>query len=329
MSGARPRDLVALPKAHLHLHLEGSARPATIAELAAREGIPLTDLTAFSNLPEFLECYTLAASTITRPEDLDRICYELLIDEAAQGVRWCELMAAPQAYAGRFGSMDDVWAIMRGGFSRAAAETGIAWGVTVNHLRTAPVSLAEALATWAASHAGDGIVGFGIAGDEAKVGAAVFGRAFATAAEAGLLLVPHAGETMGPESVRDALALGAHRLAHGVRSVEDALLLRELADRGIACDVCVTSNLRLSIVPALGDHPLPRLLDAGVPVTLGSDDQLFFESQVAEEYAVVRSVFGLSDGELAAIARTSVRVSGAPPALRDAITADIDAWEAA
>jgi adenosine deaminase len=326
------RDLTVLPKADLHLHLEGSARPTTIAELAEREGIALTDLTAFSTLPEFLECYMLAASTITRPADLERICYELLVDEAAQGVRWCELMAAPQAYVGRFGSMDgsldEIWAIMRAGFDRAAAEHGIAWGVTVNHLRTAPVELGEALATWAAANAGNGVVGFGIAGDEAKVGAEAFTRAFAIAAEAGLLLVPHAGETMGPSSVRGALALGAHRIAHGVRSVEDPSLLRLLADEDIACDVCVTSNLKLSIVAALADHPLPLLLDAGVPVTLGSDDQLLFGSQLAEEYGVVRDVFGLSDGELAAIARTSVRVSGAPPALRAEITTAIDAWEA-
>jgi adenosine deaminase len=323
------RDLTALPKADLHLHLEGSARPATIAELAEREGIVLTDLTAFSTLPEFLECYVLAASTITRPEDLERICYELLADEAAQGVRWCELMAAPQAYVGRFGTMDDVWTIMRTGLDRAAAEHGIAWGVTVNHLRTTSVELGEALATWAAENSGNGIVGFGLAGDEEKVGPEVFTRAFSIAAEAGLLLVPHAGETMGPESIRGALALGAHRLAHGIRSVEDPEVLRMLVNADIACDVCVTSNLKLSIVAALEQHPLPVLLEAGVPVTLGSDDQLFFGSQVAEEYEVVRKVFGLSDGELAAIARTSVRVSGAPAGLQEDITEAIDAWEAA
>src|SRR5262249_33980107 len=161
----------------------------------------------------------LAASTITHPDDLERICYELLVDEAAQGVRWCELMAAPQGYVGRFGTMDDVWTIMRTGLDRAAAEHGIAWGVTGNHLRTMPVDQAEALAAWAADNADNGIVGFGLAGDEERVGPEVFKRAFSIAAEAGLLLIPHAGETMGPESVRGALALGAHRLAHGIRSV--------------------------------------------------------------------------------------------------------------
>ncbi|HEV7758338.1 MAG TPA: adenosine deaminase [Acidimicrobiales bacterium] len=323
------RDLQALPKAHLHLHLEGSARPATIIELAEREGIELADLAAFSTLPEFIECYLLAASTVTRPADLERLCYELLVDEAAQGVRWCEPMVAPQAYVGRFGSIDDVWSIMRTGFDRAAAEHDIGWGVIVNHLRTAPVDLAEMLARWAADNAGHGVVGFGIAGDEEKVGPETFTRAFSLAAEAGLLLVPHAGETVGPVGVRAALALGAHRLAHGVRSTEDPDLLRILVDADVACDVCVTSNLKLSVVAALSDHPLPALLEAGVPVTLGSDDQLFFGSPVAEEYSVVREVFGLSDGELAAIARTSVRVSGAPPGLQSDITDAIAAWEAA
>jgi adenosine deaminase len=323
------RDLTALPKAHLHLHLEGSARAPTIAELAEREGIALTDLTAFSTLPDFIECYLLAASTVRHPDDLERICYELLADEAAQGVRWCEPMVAPQTYVGRFGSLDDVWTIMRAGFDRAAAEHGVAWGAIVNHLRTAPVELGELLAEWAAANAGNGVVGFGIAGDEEKVGPEPFTRAFSLAAEAGLLLVPHAGETVGPDSVRGALALGAHRLAHGIRSAEDPELLRTLADADIACDVCVTSNLKLSVVPALESHPLPALLEARVPVTLGSDDQLFFGSQVAEEYGVVRRVFGLSDGELADIARTSVRVSGAPPGLQADITAGIDAWEAA
>lgn len=323
------RDLAALPKAHLHLHLEGSARPATIAELAAREGIALTDLTAFSNLPEFVERYLIAVSTITRPEDLERVCYELLVDEAAQGVRWCEPMAAPYFYAPAFGTVDEVWALMRSGFDRAAAETGIAWGVIVGHVRTLPVELAEHTAAWAAAHRDDGVVGFGIAGDEEKVGPEPFSRAFAIAAEAGLLCVPHAGESVGPESVRGALALGAHRLAHGVRSVEDPELLRRLADERITCDVCPTSNLKLSVVGDLAQHPLPQLLEAGVPVTLGSDDQLFFGSQVAEEYEVVRQTFGLSDGELAAIARTSARASGAPAALKAEIESGIDTWLAA
>ena len=323
------RDLMTLPKAHLHLHLEGSARPATITELADRDGIALTDMMTFTTLTEFVERYLIAVSTITRPADLERICYELLVDEAAQGIRWCEPMVTPQVHAPKFGTVDDVWSIMRRGFDRAAEETGIGWGVIVGHIRTMPVELAEQMAGWAAAHAGEGVVGFGIAGDEQLVGPEPFARAFQIAAEAELLLVPHAGETVGPESVRGALELGAHRLAHGVRSVEDPDLPVRLAGEGITCDVCPTSNLKLSVVDDLASHPLPALLDAGVPVTLGSDDQLFFGSLLADEYAVVRQTFGLSDDELADIARTSARSSGAPPDRRDDILAGIDAWLAA
>ncbi len=134
-----------------------------------------------------------------------------------------------------------------------------------------------------------------------------------------------------PDALDDieALALGADRLAHGVRSVEDADVLARLAGEGITCDVCPTSNLKLSVVDDLADHPLPRMLDAGVPVTLGSDDQLFFGSQVAAEYEVARSTWGLSDDELAAIARTSARASGAPDQVTAQIAGGITAWLAA
>jgi adenosine deaminase len=325
------RDLVELPKAHLHLHLEGSARLGTITELAARNGAALEDaeLLTFSTLAEMITCYKLAQAAVARPEDLERIAYELLLDEAAQGVRWCEPMVTPFGFAEQFGSADVAWEAVRRGFDRAAAETGIGWGAIVGHIRTHPVEKAATIATWAAERIGDGVVGFGLAGDEALVGPEPFARAFAIAAEAGLLLVPHAGETAGPESVRGALALGAHRLAHGVRAAEDPELLRELADRGITCDVCPTSNLKLSVVRSLEEHPLPALLDAGVPVSLGADDPLFFGSPVVEEYRVARDTFGLADHELAAIARTSTTASGAPAALQAELLAAIDGWLAA
>lgn len=320
------RSLHDLPKAHLHLHLEGSARPPTIDELALAASVALTDLLEFTTLGEFVERYQIAVSAITTPADLERICYELMVDEAAQGVVWSEPMVTPQFYEGAFGSLDEVWAHMKTGFERAADETGISWGALIGHVRTQPVELAERMATWAAAHADDHVVGFGIAGDEQLAGPELFGRACAVAADAGLLVVPHAGETVGPESVTGALALGAHRLAHGVRAVEDADVLARLADEDIACDVCPTSNLKLSVVPHLDEHPLLTMLDAGVPVTLGSDDQLFFGSQVAEEYEVARLAFGLSDDELADIARTSARASGAPPDVRAEMLAGIDAW---
>lgn len=320
------RDLVALPKAHLHLHLEGSSRPSTVAELAAKAGVGLDGLMEFSTLREFVDCYRIVVSAIQDLDDIERIAYELLVDEAAQGVGWCEPVVGPHNYAPRLGPVEEVWAAMKAGFTRAAAETGIGWGVILGHIRTDPPDVAEAKATWAAEHAGGGVVGFGIVGDEELAAPGLFARAFAIAGEAGLLTVPHAGETAGPESVRGAVSLGAHRLAHGVRSAEDPDLLRELADLGIACDVCPTSNLKLSVVDHLGNHPLPQMLEAGVPVTLGSDDQLFFGSHVSDEYQLVREAFGLTDSELAGVARTAVRVSGAPDEVKQQLASQIDAW---
>lgn len=335
-NGCGPRDVVTLPKAHLHLHLEGSARPATIAELAATEGTTLAGLTDFSTLPEFVACYRLAAATITTPDALARICRELLEDEAAQGVYYTQPMVTPQfyeaggsgegAHPGGFGTLDDAWGVMRDAFDEASAATGVAWGVLIGAVRTDSVALAERMAHFAADHAGDGVVGFGIAGDEAAVGPEPFARACAVAVEAGLLVVPHAGETMGPPSVRGALDLGADRLAHGVRAVEDPDLLVRLAAEGITCDVCPTSNVALSVVENLGAHQLPLLLEAGVPVSLGSDDQLFFVNQLADEYELARRSFGLTDPELADIARTSARASGAPGAVVDDLLGAIDAW---
>ena len=320
------RDLSTLPKAHLHLHLEGSARHDTIVELAARCGVGVDTLSAFANLPEFIECYGIAVSVITKGEDLERICYELLLDEAAQGVRWCEPSVAPDMYAPALGSIDEVWAHMRAGFERGAAETGIRWGAIVSHNRVLPAAHAEHMAAWAAEHTGDGIVGFGIAGDEAAVPIGGFARACAIAAEAGLLVVPHAGETMGPESVLAALALGADRLSHGIRAVEDRDLMARLAEEEVTCDVCPTSNVRLGVVAHIEEHPLPALLDAGVPISLGSDDQLFFGSLVADEYAITRRTWKLSDSDMAAVARQSVLASGAPAPVKAGILSAIDDW---
>ena len=186
---------------------------------------------------------------------------------------------------------------------------------------------AEEIARFAADRADRGVVAIGIAGDEAIGSFAPFQWACKIAHEAGLLVVPHAGESVGAESVRDALdLLRPHLIAHGVRAVEDPDVLRRLAAEGVPCDVCPTSNIKLGVVRDIEAHQLPTMLEAGVPVTINADDQLYFGPKVAEEYALVRDSFGLSDAELAEIARTGARVSGAPAATRERILAEIDAW---
>ena len=200
------------------------------------------------------------------PDALARICREVIEDDAAEGVVYSQPMIAPTYYVERMGlSLEEVWPVMRDAFEGAAREAGIEVGYLVGIDRARPVEEAEAAATFAAAHAGEGIVGFGFGGDE-RIPPEKLSRACAIAREAALMIVPHAGESLGPESVRAALALGPRRIAHGVRTVEDGDLLARLAGEGIACDVCPTSNLRLGVVSDLAAHQLPVLLEAGVPV---------------------------------------------------------------
>jgi adenosine deaminase len=191
------------------------------------------------------------------------------------------------------------------------------------------VDPADALdqARLAVAYAGRGVVGFGLANDEAGSPPEPFAAAFAIAREAGLLSVPHAGELEGPRSVRGALdALGADRVQHGVRAVEDPELVRRLADSEVCLDVCPTSNVLLSVVPELAAHPLPALLAAGVRCSLNADDPLLFGPNLLDEYELVRNKLGLDDGALAHIARCSVDASGAPVAVKQQARDAIADW---
>ena len=183
------------------------------------------------------------------------------------------------------------------------------------------------LARLAARHADDGVIGFGLANDERRGRADDFADAFRIAREAGLRGVPHGGELLGPDSVRRCLdALGATRIGHGVRSVEDPGLVRRLADDGVALEVCPASNVALGVYHSPEDVPLRALVDAGVQVALAADDPLLFGSRLAEQYATAREVHAFTDHDLAALARSSVQASFAPPEHRDAMLTEIDAW---
>jgi adenosine deaminase len=322
------RSVFALPKAHLHAHLILSARPETTRELAARYGVDLTDAWTFSSLPEFIVRAALGFEVLRTPDDLARLCREYVEDEAAQGVAYTEPMIGLYYFAEKFGiSPAEVYEIEYQAFQAASAATGVEVGCMFGILRQDSPEDAVAVARFAAERVGRGAVALGICGDETIGSFEPFRPAFEIAREAGLLAVPHAGETVGPASVREALdLLRPDRIAHGVRAVEDPDLLRRLADEQIACDVCPTSNVLLGVAPSIELHQFPTMLAAGVPVTLNSDDQLYFGSKVGEEYALVRRALGLTDEQLAAIARTSARASGASAATKARMLAGIDAW---
>lgn len=255
------RDLRELPKAHLHLHLEGSARSSTVRELAEREGVRLPALTKprFESFADFGSALSAATGVLSSPEDLARICRELVEDEARNGVVYTEPMVSPNLHAGRFGlSPEEVFSAMREAFEATSAATGVHVGLMIGIDRSRSTGEAEEAARFAAEHAGDGVVSLGLAGP-GRAGHeehARFADACAIARAAGLAVVPHAGLLEGAGNVRGALQLlSPTRIAHGVRATEDPALLAELGRRRIPCDTCPSAevglgDLRRGIVPA-------------------------------------------------------------------------------
>ena len=304
-------DLLALPKAHLHLHLEGAMRPSTLAELADRAGIEVPRLSDSPDFSEFIGLYRLATEVLREPSDLRRLLREIAEDNAADGVTWVEVHTYPPLWQGRLGGDEEALALVVDCAADAGRTAGIGVGVVVAADRTELPADAERWATLAAAYAGGGVVvGYGLASDETARPAADFAEAFAIAKEAGLRSVPHAGELAGAGSVRDALDhLQPDRIGHGVRAVEDAAVLQRLADEGVVCDVCPTSNLTLGLAPSPAEHPLQRMLDAGVRCTLNADDPLMFGSSILQEYELARDRMGLDDDALKGMAATSLEAA--------------------
>jgi adenosine deaminase len=324
-----PRDLRALPKAHLHLHLEGAMRPSTLAELCRRNGTPPPD-PPDGTFPTFIRLYRTAAEALRSPDDYVRLVHEVVEDAAADGAVWVEpaewIAPGMPARLGLDGA-EAVLDVLLDAVRQAERDVGIHVGLMLSCNRTRDPAEAVAMAQLAARYAGRGVVAFGLADDETRGPPEPFREAFAIARSAGLISAPHAGEHGGPESVRAAIqALGAQRIQHGVRSVEDPLLLQELVDRGVCLDVCPTSNAQLGVVSTLAEHPLPALLHAGVAVSLNADDPLFFGSGLLAEYEICRSILGLDDASLAHIAACSLRASGAPEHVRQRGLAGIERW---
>lgn len=321
------RDLAALPKGHLHLHLEAAMRPATLAELADEMSVEIPPVTGFAGFTAFAGMYQGLLAVLACPENLVRLIDEAIEDAAADGAVYVEFGVSPQFYVAQYGSaeaaLDAHIEAVRVAGERHGAEVGLM--VTVD--RTEPVADAIELAQLAASRAGRGVVSLGLANEERGYPAADFVEAFRIAREAGLQSAPHAGELVGPESVRQAIDdLGASRVLHGVRAIEDPELVAELARRGICLDTCLTSNLILDVVDDLADHPLPQLLAAGVRCSINADDPILFGPGLLDEYVVAREKMGLSDAQLAACAWSSIETTLASDAVKARAKAGIEAW---
>ncbi|WP_432905757.1 adenosine deaminase [Micromonospora matsumotoense] len=330
--------IAELPKVELHVHHVGSASPRIVAELAARhEGrspVPadpeaLTDYFAFRDFAHFIEVYLSVVDLIRDPEDVWLLTHEVARELARQQVRYAELTVTPYSHVRRGIPAPAFCEAIEDARRRAEADFGIALRWCFDIPGEAGLPAAEETLRISLEERPDGLVSFGLGGPEIGVPRPQFKPYFDRARAAGLRSVPHAGETTGPQTVWDALReLGAERIGHGISAATDPELLRHLAERRIPLEVCPTSNVRTRAVARIEEHPLRQLVDAGVRVTINSDDPPMFGTTLNDEYAVAARLLDAGPEGLAALAREAVSASFLDPAGQARITAEIDAFVA-
>jgi len=288
---------VSYPKIELHVHLEGTVRPATLLRIARRNGVALPadsveELTAiyeFRDFPHFLEIWWLTTGALRTEQDFRQVVVDYAAEAAGYGAVYLEGIFSPSEPATRGVSYEEVFAGYCDGAAEARESHGVEVALTPDIVRGFPLEAAEETVSHAIAFADRGVVGVGLGGAEDEYPPELYERVFARARDAGLGSVPHAGEAEGPASVRGAIdVLGANRIRHGIRAAEDRGLLRDLAARGIVLDVCPTSNLRTGVVRTPAEHPLPELLGAGVRCTVNTDDPAMFGTDLESEHAAAQ-----------------------------------------
>jgi aminodeoxyfutalosine deaminase len=301
------------PKAELHLHLEGSIEPETLRELAPDLSLEeIREHYRYEDFQGFLQSFKWVAERLNSPDDYALATRRLLERLRIENTSYAEITLSVGVIHWR--NLDPA-AIYRAVRAEAAG-SGIEVNWLVDAVRQFGADHVMEVAAFAAAHVHDGVAGFGIGGDEARGPAVLFREAFRFAAAKGLHLTAHAGETGGPDSVWGALELGAERIGHGIRSLEDPLLVSHLRDHHIPLEVCLSSNLATGAVARLKDHPARHLYDAGVPIVLNTDDPAMFRTTLTREYELAARELGFSEQELWEIAANGYRYAfrrGAAP----------------
>ncbi len=293
-----------LPKAELHLHLEGSVEPETLRELDP--ALTAEDVRAryrYESFAAFIESYKWVIGHLRRPSDYALIARRLLEALAAQNVRYAEITISAGVILWRRQEFAPIYEALCG--EAACSPVEVRW--VLDAIRQLGAEHAMQVAKLAAERAGSGVAAFGIGGDEERGPVELFGEVFAFARDAGLHLTVHAGETVGPESIWGAVRLGAERIGHGIRAVEDPALLAYLREKDIPLEICISSNVATGAVRSLEEHPVRRIYEAGVPIVLGSDDPAMFHTTLEREYELVARAFGFTDTELRCIAENGFR----------------------
>jgi aminodeoxyfutalosine deaminase len=327
----------ALVKAELHLHLEGSVRPETLLALARRHrttGLPesledLRDFYRFRDFDHFVQVYYAVCDNLRDDADFALIVRELADTLAAQNVRYAEVTFTPFNHTRRGVPAEAVF----DGVEQGRVEAEDATGVVLRFCADIPgefgpdagVDTAQMVLQARERGRAPGLVSFGLGGPEVGFPRSLFREAFAMARDGGLHSVPHAGETSGAQAIVDSLdVLGAERIGHGVRCLDDPALVARLRAEQVPLEVCPTSNVRLSVVDDLAAHPLPRMLSEGLFVTLNSDDPPMFGTSLRDEYLAAVGVLGLTPSQLADLARAGVRAAFMDEALRAELLSAID-----
>jgi adenosine deaminase/aminodeoxyfutalosine deaminase len=328
-----------LPKAELHLHLEGTILPATLVELSARhDARPLTlseaeALYRFDDFTGFIKGFKAVTRRLIAPEDYELAVWRMMQRLAEQGVVHVEVyISVGVIYMWRNfdpGALEPIFAGLERARERGERELGLSLYWIFDAVRHFTVEEAERVFRKAAElrKAHPSIIGIGLGGDERRTGSAPFRALYAKAAQAGLRLTNHAGETTGPEAIWEALAMGSERIGHALSAIQDPALVQELKARSIALELNPTSNVRTGVCASFAEHPLRRYFDAGLLVTLNSDDPAFFGSEVANEYLLAHTVQGFTRNELRQLAANSIRASFLPEPAKAVWLSRIDSTE--
>jgi aminodeoxyfutalosine deaminase len=319
--------LLRMPKAELHVHLEGSIKPATLLALARRHRVELpaadeaglADWFRFRDFEHFVEVYLTVSSCLREAADFHLLALDFAAEQARQNVLYSEAHFTIATHLANGLDGEAVAAALWQAIEEGERRFGVRVRLIPDIVRNVPEG-ADATLDWALANRGRGVVALGLSGIEADWPNEPFRRHFEAAERHGLHRVAHAGEHAGPESIRSALDVcRAERIGHGVRAVEDPALVEELARRRIPCEVCPTSNLRLGVFPGYAEHSFDRLHRAGVPVTINSDDPPFFDTTLTGEYQALAGTFGYGAAELAGFALAAVEQSFLPVAEKAAL----------
>ena len=332
----QPSEFIrSLPKAELHLHLEGTVDPATLSELSRRHPTPLsTDNNRYTNIEESGRVFTdeearalydytsftgflLAFKTVTEKlrtaEDYELVTYRMMQKLAAQNVRHAEVFVSVGVVFWRGGEFAPLFEGLESGRERGERDFGVSVYWIFDAARHFGVEQARRVVEEAIRFRHRKVIGIGLGGDERRGAPAQFRNLYDLARNNGIRLTIHAGETVGPESIWGAIQeLRVDRIGHGLHAIEDPDLVRYLAEHQIPVELCITSNVMTGCCNSLEEHPVRKLFDAGVQVTLNTDDPEMFHTSVNREYQIAQQVFGFSDEELRELARNSFRASFLP-----------------